>query len=101
MISLKGGIKLLGLKPEMIVGHMAVCLAYSEAGHDVVITSGTEGKHSRNSRHYSGLAMDYRSRHVSEGAMNDITSKVKKALEGQFDVVLESDHLHVEFDPKP
>ena len=37
---------------------------------------------------------------MSGQALQAIVDKIKDCLGEQYDVVLESDHLHVEFDPK-
>ena len=70
--------------------------------HDVecVITSGVEGVHGRSSEHFKGDAVDFRTRHLTPEQEANISSEVRDRLGDDFDVVLESDHLHVEYDPK-
>lgn len=65
------------------------------------ITSAVDGNHMATSKHYSGDALDWRiwesdSKHVTE----IIVIEMKYYLGGDYDVVLESDHIHVEYDPK-
>ena len=106
MIKLKGGIRLLGIKPEIVLASQVVTSVYEHMGHHCRITSGIEGTHSWGSEHYVGNALDY--------GLNDITpvehrakivAMVKEALGEDFDVLHElagspGEHLHVEYDPK-
>ena len=71
------------------------------------ITSLNDGRHSRKSFHYHGMALDIRTR--DEGPTyaqwplelkNQIADALRNALGGDYDVVVESTHLHVEFDAK-
>ena len=101
MIYLKPGVQLLGLRPETLIGIMAAQAAYFEHGHDLILTSVTEGTHSRGSRHYVGCAFDCRIHHLPpDGTAEAITEQLSRALGDQFDVVLEDTHLHIEYDPE-
>ena len=65
------------------------------AGH-LVVTSVSDGMHRPGSLHYVGMAVDFRlpadpARFISE---------LKEALGVEFDVVLEKDHVHCEWQPK-
>ena len=62
------------------------------------ITSGNDSKHSENSLHYKGLAIDVRSKDMKNPKM--VVKMLKKALDYELDIVLESDHIHIEYDPK-
>lgn len=73
---------------------------YKKIGKDFVITSLCDGRHSKNSLHYFGNAFDIRTRHLSEEEKQDVVVLLAKMLGKDYDVVLESDHIHVEFDPK-
>ena len=99
MLKVKPGVRLLGLQPPMLVALNAVKDAYDNLGVDCVITSATDGNHSSGSWHHAGLAMDFRTRHLTSAQKKALTGTVKKSLP-EFDVVLESSHLHVEYDPK-
>lgn len=64
----------------------------------VQITSTTSGKHMPGSRHYSGNAVDIRTRGWAEPQA--VAEAIAVVLGDDFDVILEADHLHIEHDPK-
>ena len=63
---------------------------------EAVITSGRDGKHKVDSFHYTGKAFDLRTNHVLQA----LTDAIKDELGPHYDVLLETDHIHVEWDPK-
>ena len=68
---------------------------YSKYDYLCIITSGMDGTHKRESEHYNGQAVDFRTRHILPGALELIVNEVKDDLTGSFEVILESDHLHI------
>ena len=74
--------------------------AYKHHGDEAVITSGIDGKHSIGSLHYAGAAWDFRTREMSPDKQLKLRDEIKSRLGDDFDVVLERDHLHVEWQPK-
>lgn len=70
---------------------------YGPYGYDLIITSAYEGTHSPSSLHYSNEAVDVDD---PPDHKEEITRKIKDSLGRDFDVVLESDHIHIEYDPK-
>ena len=90
-----------GIRPEMVLAATVVMSVYSEFSNaECVITSITEGKHGKNSQHYKGFAIDFRTRHIPEKFHNQLRVRTQTALGDEFDVVLEKTHLHVEYDPE-
>ena len=79
------GVKLVGIRPETVIGITAAKWAYEKAGAVLTVTSIVDGKHSRGSLHYVGYAFDCRIRDLSPD---------------QLDIVVEDDHIHVEYQPK-
>lgn len=70
---------------------------------DTVITSANDGVHMKGSRHYSGDALDFRTKHWPKA--NDFIERIKFQLGNRYDVIHESvgrpnQHLHIEYDPK-
>lgn len=66
---------------------------------DCVITSGSDGKHSEHSLHHKGRALDFRTRNIPSTLRKTVEQEIGQALGDNYDVVLESTHLHVEYDP--
>ena len=64
-----------------------------------VVTAGTDGVHGKQSKHYSGQALDFRIRDLKPEQRDALVKLCQKSLIQGHDVVLESDHLHVEWDP--
>lgn len=78
--------------------------APSLQGSTVVITSARDGTHSRASLHYVGLAVDVRSTGDRIGAPKDESpavwaARLRQYLGSAYDVIVEADHIHVEYDP--
>lgn len=100
-IDFKGSVRSDGIKPEashiIIIAHRVFVRFLDE--DLMTVTSITDGKHSPNSLHYEGLAVDIRTRDLSTEQKSTLVAKLRKALGNDYDVVLESTHLHVEFDP--
>lgn len=100
MLALKPGVRLTGIRPEMIIAVIAASALFEREGVDCIITSGIDGKHSVTSLHYTGAALDFRTKHVSREAANRISHHLRHALGRDFDVIHESTHIHVEYQPR-
>lgn len=101
VVRLKAGVSLAGIQPEMVVALRVLEDVYDRLGvSEVVVTSCTDGTHSPSSRHYLGFALDLRTRNVPAAQRDELTTQVKKALGQDFYVLLESDHLHIDFRPR-
>ena len=90
-----------GVTPHNLVIAAAATNAAWDLPFDVVITSGTDGTHKVGSKHYGGDALDFRTSNIPADLLNLYIARVKARLGKHYDVVLEGDHLHIEFDPKP
>ena len=64
----------------------------------MTITSGNDGKHMKNSLHYEDKAIDIRTRDMNYPV--GTTLFIRKALGKNYDVILERDHIHIEYQPK-
>ena len=95
---IKHGVDLRGLSPQMAIAYTIACRCYGQ--YDCVITSANDSKHGPNSLHYKGQALDLRTRHLNGQGLQAVYHKLKESLGEQFDVVLESDHIHLEYDVK-
>jgi len=100
-LTLKPGVKLFGIRPEMVLASIIVASIFAEFDNaQCVITSATDSKHGNYSHHYKGFALDFRTRHIKQGWLERLRERIQVALGDEFQVVLEATHLHVEFDPK-
>ena len=99
-LKLKPGVRMFGIRPEMVLAATIVTSVYSEFNNaECVITSITDGQHGPKSHHHKGFAIDFRTRHIPTGMLDTLRARVQACLGDEFDVVLEKTHLHVEFDP--
>ena len=99
MISLKLGVDIIGIQPEIVLAIQIAHEVYQCFDANLVISSVADGKHMVGSLHETGMAVDFRLPR-SEIDANVVSEALKAALGKQFDVVLEGNHIHVEFDPK-
>jgi len=72
---------------------------YSDMGRECVITSLMDGTHMPTSLHYKGSAVDLRTNYFNNAQKRIATRRLKEELGGNYDVVLEHHHIHVEYDP--
>lgn len=100
MLELKPGVALNLVTGRMAIGARLVECAYDQMGYTCVITSGNDGVHQDNSKHYVGDALDFRVSIVPQEQHAQLCALIKKKVGSQFDVVYEGDHVHVEWDPK-
>lgn len=100
-MKLKTGVLLINVKPQtthaMSIADMLHMFLFAK---DLTVTSISDGKHGANSLHYKGLAFDCRISDKTATQTKLFATQLKTALGPDYDVVLESDHIHVEFDPK-
>ena len=101
MLSIKKGVKLTGIKPEIVLAAHIVDQVYSQYGiQDCVITSALDGVHMKHSKHYSGEAFDFRTNNMAENIAVLITEVAQMRLGENYDVIFETNHIHCEYDPK-
>ncbi len=73
---------------------MLTTLLRMETDLEVVITSGTDGAHAVNSRHYKGEAIDIRTSNLP--APESFRKVYETRLGSKFRVLNEGDHLHAQ-----
>lgn len=96
----KKSVKINGIKPEIVIAINVVAEVYKAHGKELVVTSVTDGKHSSGSLHYIGHAFDARTFIFEAYELELVKKDIREALTDEFDVVLEEDHFHIEFQPK-
>jgi len=99
-MKLKPGVDMTGIKPELILGLVVADFVYSTFDVEMVVTSLLDGRHSLTSLHYAGCAADLRTRNIPEGLRKQVRDDIAAALPNDFDVVLESNHIHMEWQPR-
>ena len=100
MLMLKFGVRVAGLRPEILLAVVAAERVCAEMGVVCVVTACVDGVHQAGSLHYCGLAVDLRSRDFRPGDLDKAIARIKQCLGADYDVVLENDHIHLEFDQK-
>jgi len=96
---IKDGVRFVSGPAAMAIAYPIIKDIYEEVGFDCGLTGGIE-QHEPPSKHVTGGAHDFRIRHLPDGVDQDIASMIQEQLGDGFDVVLESTHIHVEYDPK-
>ena len=88
------------LQPQLILALIVVDQVMSANGGEAIITSLNDATHSQTSLHYSGAGADLRSWIFKD--QQDVLNQCKKALgnSSDIDLILESDHYHLEYQPK-
>lgn len=105
MIALKTGVRLHGIRPELIVAILAAEGLWAAQGVPLVITACIEGTHVEASDHYSGTAVDVRTKNLPAGKATDVTQQLQAALGEDFYILLEfvggaNEHCHISWRPK-
>jgi hypothetical protein len=77
---------------------LVVTDVYYDHGLSVVLTSGRDGVHKPDSLHPKGRAVDFR--RYAGADMDAICHMIASRLGPDFQVILEPDHVHIEFDPR-
>ena len=100
-------VSLVGLQPEMKAVLETVHAVYSKYKQDPVITAGVEAFDSNNklihsvgSLHPFGYALDFRTRDFKGNTKGIVVYELRELLGNDYDVILHTTHLHIEFDPK-
>lgn len=92
-------VKLDGLTLPIITALPTIMRIYHAHGmQSLTITSARDGEHKPGSLHYSGHAIDLRIWSLPD--VLAVRDQIQDALGLHYDVVLESDHIHLEYDAK-
>ena len=104
MIKFKQGVDIKHIQPETALAIPMCYSVYQDLGYQhMTVTSVADGKHTEKSFHYKGLAFDVRlpEQDTREASTNVLAVQMLRICLGrQFDIVLETDHIHIEFDPE-
>lgn len=101
-MTIKKGVSVAGVQPQIILALLVakqVWIDLNLASDGPTITSCTDGQHGRGSLHHVGLAVDIR-RPVGPSIAEKTAGMLALRLgELEYDVVLEDDHIHIEYQP--
>ena len=112
MLKFKKDCRLYGLKVEILLAIQVADQVCSEHDVECLINSVNDGRHSRGSLHYNGLAFDLDTHDLFEGARcckfpvsaDIIADKIRERLPPDYDVIYENgagnEHIHIEYQPK-
>ena len=75
---------------------MICSTVFEDLGQKFTITSVCDGVHKVGSRHYIGFAFDLRTFNLRKVSAIEVGRRLQDALGDNWQVLLESDHLHVE-----
>ncbi len=99
-MKIKKGVRMDGIRPEIVAIFPVVEEVYKYAEMVCVLTSAREGVHSSNSLHPKGFAVDFRYTAGTVYRDAEIANMIRDALPDEYDVIPEDDHIHVEYDLK-
>ncbi len=107
-LTLASGVRIDKLTPQILLAMYVVDRCYLEIGVELVITSANDRQHMDGSLHPKGLAFDCRTEPdgntwrpgaVKPAAIDGLVRRMRDRLGENFQVILESDHIHVEASP--
>lgn len=98
---IKPGVKIAGLSIDMQLALDWAEEVFENHQHTLIITEAyAETGHMKNSKHYSGNAVDIRIWNLGVDT-HRVFGQIKRGLDDYgYDTILESDHIHIEYDPK-
>ena len=98
-MKIKPGVSLQDVSWRMFHAAVIAEAVYEKYGAELVITSANDGKHGDKTLHHKGLALDLRTWTLNGRALQ-VAGEIRKALPEAYDVGVESDHIHMEYDQK-
>ena len=90
----------LSTSDEITYARNVLAGVWARYGYQLTVTSGIDGDHMQQSKHYEGLAEDYRTRDVTPSDLSRMIAEARSILGSGYQVLNEVDHLHVEYDPR-
>lgn len=97
---------LLKFKPTVVAPRVCFIIAAAVNAKNALgfqsntyVTSQNDSLHMKGSKHYEDCAVDFRTNDMSKADVQRWAVAVRGRLGAGYDVVIEADHLHVEYDP--
>lgn len=103
----KAGVQFGAVQPQIWYALGVADQIYDSRKEILTVTSLQDGIHAKGissgkNPHGNGLAVDLRTRDLAPGVAASIAEELGwKLFKQGFDIELESNHIHLEFDPKP
>ena len=88
------------LTPQTLLAMIIADPIYKKYGREFVATSLNDSVHRDGSKHYTGNGVDGRTYYFTEDQKKQVVAELKTQLGLYYDIILESDHIHIEYDPK-
>jgi len=93
---IKAGVDISRLQPKIRKRLKQIeTIVWNVINEELIITSTYEGDHGASSLHYADSAIDIR----RSNKPDKIVMEIKLALGKDYDVILENNHIHIEYDP--
>ena len=100
-MKVKPGVKVQGVRPELVFALVIAEEVWRQLElPELTVTSVLDGVHSATSLHYAGCAVDLRTRDFPTEVVPVVVAALKDRLGVDFDVVAESTHIHLEYQPR-
>jgi hypothetical protein len=94
-LQFKEGVQLTATKAINEILHAAQ-IVYARFGVACCVTSGRDGKHAPDSKHYTHNALDLRIRDFKPDDLQAVVQGLQELLGKNFFVLLEGNHIHVQ-----
>lgn len=88
------------LSSQLLLVLFVATEAYRVNGFDCIVTSLNDSRHSKTSLHYSGNGGDLRIKGIPPSIVGKIHAQIVDSLNQDYDVILEPNHIHIEYQPK-
>ena len=89
-----------GIQPELAIALTLLCHLFARHKVAVRLSAGVDSKHKAASLHYVGHAIDISYRNIPQYLITLLHAEMRSVLGDEFDVIAETTHFHVEFQPK-
>ena len=100
LLKLKKSVDPAQIKPEINLAIQVASSIWSRQNEPVLtVTSISDSQHGPASLHYVGYAVDLRIRELHSNP-EDLVKALTEFLPDCYDVILESNHIHLEYQPK-